>query len=233
MYLCLDAGNTRIKYGYHDGQRWLAQGVADNDLRQQALPAGFVPQHIIISNVAGPDAAARMRAWLGQWPAAQVEVLQASAARCGVRNSYAQPAQLGCDRWAALIGARQLAEGALLIVSAGTATTIDVLEADGLFAGGCILPGLDLMHRSLSQNTAGLPSTPGHFAPLARNTSDAITSGCLHAQLGAIARIQIERPAAQLILTGGAAPALLSHLPQAHHAPWLVLDGLLRLARQS
>ena len=110
----------------------------------------------------------------------------------GVRNGYRNPAQLGCDRFAAAIGAHALEPGkALVVATCGTATTIDALSADGDFLGGMILPGLGLMASSLARNTAQLPqiaasgAVPAGFAD---NTDDAILSGCLSAQAGAIER---------------------------------------------
>jgi len=67
--------------------------------------------------------------------------------------------------------------GACLVVVAGTATTVDVLGSDGAFTGGMILPGLDLMKRSLAQSTAGLPLAKGRFSSAPRSTADAIESG--------------------------------------------------------
>ena len=69
--------------------------------------------------------------------------------QCGVRNGYAKPAQLGSDRWAALIAAWHLVQRKCLVVDSGTATTIDTLSGQGEFVGGLILPGVELMQRSL------------------------------------------------------------------------------------
>jgi len=158
--------------------------------------------------------------------------LRSSAEACGVRNHYEQVERLGSDRWAALIGARGQVSTACLVVCAGTATTVDWLDANGEFRGGSILPGVDLMRASLARNTAQLPLGDGHFRAEPRNTLDAIASGCLHAQLGAIER-QFARlanePGAPCLLTGGAAPHLAPYL----NIPFrltdnLILDGLAR-----
>ncbi len=113
----------------------------------------------------------------------------AAASAGGVVNGYDNPAQLGADRWAALIGARGLHAGPALVVMAGTATTVDCLDAQGVFRGGLILPGLDLMRRSLARNTAGLPEACGGYRVLPTNTDDAIVSGCIAATVGAIERM--------------------------------------------
>lgn len=163
---------------------------------------------------------------------ADVLWLHASAQACGVRNAYARPEQLGADRWAALIGARGLLASACLVVCAGTATTVDLLAADGEFRGGLIFPGFDLMRAALAGNTAQLPLAEGEFKSLPRNTLDAIVSGCLQAQVGGIERMFAgiaSEPGAVCLLTGGGAARLSPHLNiPLQLTDNLILDGLLR-----
>lgn len=109
--------------------------------------------------------------------------LRSSASACGVRNAYEQPERLGADWWAALIGARGQLVSDCLVVCAGTATTVERLDASGEFRGGRFLPGVDLMRASLARNTAQLPLAEGEFRMAPRNTMDAIVSGCLSWQL--------------------------------------------------
>jgi len=151
-----------------------------------------------------------------------LEWFASSAAGGGVSNGYDNPAQLGADRWAALIGARSLHAGPALVVMSGTATTIDVLDADGVFRGGLILPGLDLMRQALARNTAGLPVARGIYSALPTNTDNAIVSGCLAATLGAIERMadspvchpsgKTPGPEFLCLISGGAAATLVPHL---------------------
>ena len=231
MMLCLDCGNTRIKWALRrpEGSGWLASGalatVAAASLRT-ALPAA--PSRVVACNVAGPAGAAALEAALGL----PIEWQRASAAQCGVTNGYAQPERLGADRWAALIGAWHLRRGPALVVCAGTATTIDVLDAQGIFRGGLILPGLDLMAEALAGNTAGLQTPPGEYAELPTTTADAISAGALHATLGAIARMASRLPpASPLLLSGGAADRLQPLLPAPLQLePRLILEGLACIA---
>ena len=76
----------------------------------------------------------------------------------------------------------------LLIVTLGTATTVEALRADGDYLGGLIAPGPALMLQSLAQGTAQLPTldatTPTGGQAFARSTSDAILRGCAAAQAG-------------------------------------------------
>ncbi|MBL8490508.1 MAG: type III pantothenate kinase [Rhodocyclaceae bacterium] len=240
MIVCIDGGNTRLKWGLRNGDRWSRKGgLANRDLAGLAAAiadaAGATPiGRLLACNVAGAPTAAAVDALAARLGAA-TEWVTAEAERCGVRNSYDQPAQLGADRWTALIGARALHRGPCLVVCAGTATTVDVLRADGVFAGGLIVPGLDLMRRSLAQGTAGLPLAVGRMAPLPRNTDDAIASGCLQATLGAVERMfrpMADDSGAACLLSGGAAAALAPHLVlPCRLVEDLVLEGLARIGR--
>lgn len=246
MILCLDAGNTRVKCGLHDGRAWRMQRAFGYDslpelahLLSTLLPAlpselqRVAPRHMVACNVAG--AAVRLQIeQLAQQLAIPLTWLESTSAGFGVRNGYDRPAQLGADRWAGLIAARALSIEASIIVQAGTATTIDLLDAEGVFRGGFILPGLTLMRQSLARNTEQLNDVSGHFSMLPKNTSDAVTSGTLFATLGAIERMRSVHDVAPCILSGGAAADLLPHLAaplrQVDH---LVLEGLLQVAKAS
>lgn len=246
MNVCIDCGNTRIKWGVAPPDAsadWLAQGSLGHE-EIGLLPACLqgplqqtLPGQVLISNVAGATIAEGLHTVLAGWP---LHFVRAETTRCGVQNGYQHPERLGVDRWCALIAAYPLLQArttSALVVSAGTATTIDHLDASGRFQGGMILPGVEMMRRSLSQHTAQLPLAQGALVDWPQGTDDAIISGCLNAQLGAIersfARLQAQNPACPplCLLTGGAAPLLQPHLaipcqPVAH----LVLEGLRRIA---
>lgn len=235
MIVCLDSGNSRIKWGVHDGQQWLAQGAiahADSaELAALAL-AWPMPEQVLLANVAGPDVAAGIRLHLAEWSPRLREVRSGVKAG-GVTNLYNNPEQLGVDRWCALIGARSLVDSACVVVMAGTATTIDTLDADGNFLGGLILPGSHLMLRSLARDTAGLPFANGHYAALPRCTDDAIVSGAIEAQVGAVERAfhRLGDGAASCLISGGNASWLADHLVISHVlAQNLPLEGLRKLA---
>jgi type III pantothenate kinase len=232
MILLVDAGNTRIKWALSEGSAWLTEGVLGHDevARLAQLGAGqHRPRRAICVSVAGDQlsgAITRALATIGLEP----EWFRSSSACCGVTNGYEDPAQLGADRWAALVGAHALHESACLVVCAGTATTVDLLDADGHFQGGLILPGEHLMRQALAGNTAQLPFADGHFVAQPRNTMDAIVSGCRQAQVGAIERmyaIIAEHPGALCLLAGGASAALEPSLSvPVRRIENLVLHGL-------
>ncbi len=237
MILCLDAGNTRLKWGLHDGDAWLAQGAcAHVDCAGLAagIPAGCT--RILACNVAGDTVAAHIKA-LAASLNLPLAWFRSTAACCEVTNGYANPSQLGADRWAALIGARRFHAGPALVVTAGTATTIDLLTAAGHFAGGLILPGLELMRQALARNTAALPAAQGTYCDVPTNTDDAIVSGILHATLGAIERMALRLSPTTTkadflcVLSGGSADLIEPHFQLPHlHIEHLALEGLARAA---
>jgi type III pantothenate kinase len=246
--LLIDIGNTFVKWGRY---RAAAAGpAADHCLESgHALLAEIpelaavwrrlrAPERVLISNVAGTRVRATIIRVLEIWPdAPAVHWLVAQSEQCGVKNGYRNPAQLGSDRWAAMIGARSLVGArAVLVVVCGTATTIDFVDPGGAFAGGVILPGVGLMIRSLHEGTAALPDADGQYADHPQQTVDAIVSGCQHALAGAVERMyRMERashPDTACLLSGGAAKALAPRLtiPFRLHEN-LVLEGLHRIAQ--
>jgi type III pantothenate kinase len=253
--LLIDAGNTRIKWAItaEDATAgvWLAMGSASHaDLRDDASAAGLVAAaiaascvaaggapiaHVLIANVAGQAVRDLLTTALAEPSLAiapdTIEWFASIPERAGVRNAYRNPYQLGCDRFAAAIGAHALAPGkAIVVANCGTATTIDAITADGTFLGGMILPGLGLMASSLARNTAQLPQiAPGTQLPegFADNTDDAILTGVLAAQTGAIERAFELHDAVECIISGGAAPYIAPQVPVPHrHIENIVLIGL-------
>jgi type III pantothenate kinase len=240
--LAIDAGNTRIKWGVYEigaGKEAtrLSGGVAPHDDVVRIF-AEDVPRSVIASNVAGAHIASQLQEQC-RLNNAELHIIASRASQCGVTNNYRNPAQLGSDRWAALIGARRLGEGAKLVVMAGTATTVDALTAEGVFLGGLIVPGVTLMRAALNRNTAQLGPEAGQFETFPQSTPDAIMSGAIQASAGAIERMYEELAAREqsvpeVILSGGAAPDLLPRLPFAASVyEHLVLEGLVEIARQA
>ena len=256
MRLLIDVGNTRIKWALADPTQpaphwdpdhgmlsgWRARGTV---LRAQCAeltadwlaamdsPNGAVITDAVIANVAGAALQQQLGDLLQRCGiAARAQHWFASTANlAGVHNAYRVPAQLGCDRFAALIGARALfGAQRVIVVSCGTATTIDALDTDGTFIGGMILPGLAMMASALARNTAQLPQIdPGAGVPalFADHTDAALASGCLQAQCGAILRALDAFDGALCLLAGGAARAIGAALPVPYHLfDNLVLPGL-------
>lgn len=235
--LAIDAGNTRVKWGLHGGGRWLAAGWIET-ARAARLQPVFAelprPAAILVSNVAGARLRTALARALPRVPRARW--IRSRAAQGGVLSGYANPAQLGCDRWAALVGARGLHRGAAVVVNAGTALTVDALTAEGVFVGGLIVPGADLMQAALARDTAGLRRLRGHYSFFPDNTGDAMLSGAVNALCGAVermaghlARASGRRPLC--LLSGGAAALIAPHLNlRVKLVDNLVLEGLVAIA---
>ena len=246
--LLVDAGNTRIKWALADANpaaplgRWKSSGSVVRGQVESLAEAWAALEigRVLASNVAGPEVRASLENMLAarnlapQWQASRAEL-------AGIRNAYRQPTQLGSDRFCSAIGAHAMfPDQALLVVTCGTATTIDAITADGVFRGGLILPGFGLMAAALARHTAQLPEVEpqSETALFADNTEEAIIAGCMAAQAGAIERAYAgfmqEHPgeATLCLISGGAGAAIAAQLAVPHrHVDNLVLPGLQTIAR--
>jgi type III pantothenate kinase len=249
MLLLIDAGNTRVKWGIAadamlaslttESVSWRHYGVLDRtDLDQLERVWKDLPvTRVVVANVAGAALRERLQAILQSVFGASIEIVwfASQALLAGVRSHYRNPVQLGCDRFAAVIGARALfPQRALIVATCGTATTVDAVTRAGEFIGGMILPGLGVMATSLALNTAQLPQIQ-HIStlttPFADNTDDAIVAGCIAAQAGAIERaVQVHRAQQGdviCVLAGGAGKVLAPYLAvPCENVDNLVLIGL-------
>ncbi len=247
MLLAIDAGNTRIKWAVFapGASEPLESGAC---LHQDLLAAPAAWQgcaKALLSNVAGDTVGARIRNLL-QGLNIPLHEHTAKAAACGLQNNYDQPEKLGADRWAALIAAWELYQQPCVVVSAGTAITIDAINKvaeGGEFLGGMILPGIRLMQQSLLDGTAGIRESMGQWQDFPTNTANALYSAAITAAAGNVkgmaARLQHRTGQPPLvILTGGDAQLLAECLletivmtNQLVIADNLVLQGLLILER--
>lgn len=245
--LLIDIGNSRIKWArLANGRMGRMHALALTQLEQfESALLRMPPLHAVhVSSVAGQGIERRLRRMLashGQ-PAPQLATTAAQAG--GIRNSYREPWRLGVDRWLACIGAWHLTgHQPLCVASAGTALTIDAIDATGQHRGGLIVPGPTLMRTSLLGRTDGIAvrargGRRGRIAlpGLADNTRDAVDLGSLRACAALVDRCVADLAAQldttpRLLLTGGAACALLPLLQgQPEHHADLVLQGLAILA---
>lgn len=240
MILLLDVGNTRLKWALTSPRGWIAHGALPNQdigtlalTQWQNLPR---PLRVVGVNVAGEALRVRIEGQLARWRL-WPHWLRPTARAAGVTNAYVQASQLGPDRWAALIAAKRKIEGACVVVNAGTALTVDALDADGVFRGGLIIPGLNMMRQALAANTARLQVSGGLFQEFPDNTADAIFSGSIQAACGAVDRMRaLLAPTGQgvsTVLSGGGAGELSARLaPPVACREHLVLEGVEVLAEE-
>ncbi|KOF53921.1 pantothenate kinase [Achromobacter sp. DMS1] len=199
MIILIDSGNSRLKVGWLDdsrpaGRREAAVAAFDGlDLDALDRWLGSLPQpprRAVGVNVAG-EARGQAIAAILQRHGCRVDWSRSQASTLGLTNSYRNPSQLGADRWAALLGVlSRLPEThpPFLLASFGTATTIDTVGPDNVFAGGLILPGPAMMRTALAQGTANLPVAQGQVVFYPVDTHEAIASGIAAAQAGAVMR---------------------------------------------
>lgn len=241
MILVLDCGHSRLAWGFAGEHGWAVQGtVANQDIGTLALRNWQNlqrPMRVVGINVAGEAVRVRVEAQLTRWRL-MPQWLIATEAACGVGNRYALPSQLGADRWAALVAARtrvaqELFPPPCVVVNARTAITVDALDAAGVFRGGVVLPGLNLMLQALAANTS-LKIPPGKYEHFPVNNADALMSGAVQAVCGTIeqmrGRLGGEDVTVKCIL-GGAAGEIATHLTApVEVVDNLVLEGALALA---
>lgn len=245
MRLLLDIGNTRIKWAVLTGKGLQAQqaiahaGLSTAQLGTQVFaPSGQVTQ-VLVSNVAGPAMAEQVRqAARDCWqlePQFVTATASVSVEGRVLRNAYAEPQKLGSDRWLAMLAAHALEPAAALVVSVGTAMTLDAVSETGQHLGGMIVPGPDLMMSSLMHNTSDIAARAAQGAQddvfFADNTLGCVYQGALHAAVALIeaahARLATTAGPVRLLLTGGAASRIQPHLSMPVQAlPDLVLRGL-------
>ncbi|MEO8000488.1 MAG: type III pantothenate kinase [Arenimonas sp.] len=150
----------------------------------------------------------------------------------GVRIAYPDPQQMGVDRFLALLAANQGKQSALL-VSVGSALTVDVLQANGQHHGGLITATEIIIRNAMENRFANFRNLSGLAVGFSDNTADALASGARYMVLGIIEKTWREashllnEPELPLLITGGAAEALLPDLPDnTQYQPTLVLEGL-------
>lgn len=262
--LCIDEGNTRTKWGVFD--TWPQPVCHEKSLgvqasieldSEQAVTAWFERLHpdwlalgvqaVGLCSVRQGPLERTLRALLVLHHLAFFTVTP-NTGSC-LRTRYAQPLQLGQDRWAACLAVSHRTQNPYnLVLGLGTATTADALVQTSrqtlmthvtvpwVHWGGVIFPGVNTMFESLSRNTARLPRANWKgFQDWPVDTESAIASGIAHAQVDTILRLQeklevtVDAPV-QLWLSGGFAKNLADVLEGTaqvldHAVLWGVLDS--------
>lgn len=251
--LLIDIGNSRLKWAMASSNDnlhsdFINQGASMNDSPNQLAQFDQISKNqtiekIICSSVIGEVKTLALKKYLKAiMPQASWFQINGTSAIEYLSSQYDQPEQLGTDRRAIALGAHQMFPNKnLLVISAGTATTIDLITPTH-HMGGWIIPGMTLMTNALNSNTAQLPKVltdqDRSSLSIGTNTNDAIYQGILASHLGAILMAQeyVKNQKMTLdlmIITGGNAKKLIGYLNDSasrltiHHEKQLVLKGLL------
>ncbi len=252
--LVADVGNTQTVIGLYEGGRLVEhwrlssrrEHTADELTWQLAglfAQRGFEPERaagVMVASVVPhlddvvAEAFARV---VGRPPA----FVGSPEVRTGIAVDYKNPREVGADRIVNALAARERVGSPCIVLDCGTATTFDVVSPEGHYAGGLILPGVEIALEALSQRAAKLPevSIRRTDALIARDTVSSIQAGSfwgtVEALRGLIRRLRAEpgMNGAPVVATGGLSSLFVPELPEVDlHAPWLTLDGLYLLARR-
>lgn len=251
-HLLIDIGNTNIKWceyrsalgpvrrqshvkwdSYKNFADWFERQCAEHSM----------PDRVLVSNVAGKEIEDYLSRWCVERWALSPTFIQAKATQLGVENGYKRPAQLGADRWMALLAARQLAPDGAIVVDCGTTITIDLLNGQGIFQGGLIMPGADLNVESLLKSTSDIAALHRQTAAdkienqaPGRSTQSCVINGALFAAQGGVGHaINVFKVKSSdnltILATGGAAGDIFSGLDfEVQVVPDLVFQGLALIA---
>ena len=248
MILVVDIGNTRIKWACVTRHGLADRGEAVHgrnpgaalEALDEAAPAQL--DRVVAVNVAGEGMASSLSKYVNRRWKVESEFIATAQEGHGVRCAYADPSRMGSDRWVALIAGFRLADGAACVIDAGTAVTLDAVDANGRHLGGLILAGPRVIATALDRQTSGIGKTRDRSRPgqgstvLGSSTDEAVAkgamlglSGALDRAVSAVAGELDEQPA--VYLTGGDATTLSPWLAApCDHRPHLVLEGLGSIA---
>jgi len=253
MLLVVDAGNTNVVFAVHDGEGWRGTWrIATEPQRTsdeyavwllQLLQLTGIDRKAIDRAVIGtvvPAALYHLRRLVRDWFGCEPLVAR-STLDWGFDIRVDNPEEVGADRLVNALAAHTLYRGPLVVIDFGTATTFDVVGADGAYLGGVIAPGVNLSIEALHRAAARLPriGIGRPHAVIGRSTVPAMQSGIYWGYVGMIeglvARIRAEfdgdSAALKVVATGGLAPLFSEGTAVIERIdPEITLDGLRLLA---
>ena len=244
MFLLIDIGNTKTKWMLRDDKSIYKQDTFfTEDIDQDHFEFDEKIKKIFISNVAGFEKEAILKIKLKKF-SCPIEFIEAHKKLNHLTNNYQDATKLGTDRWLSALSVSHDIKKTAVIVSVGTAVTIDYLSFDEkksqhTFEGGVILPGLHLTKNALENNTADLKNSEGAFQMPPINTGNAIQSGFILSVLGNIKYFfelaSSKSKDIKIILSGGDTELIHQHMDEdlkkyVSIKKDLVLEGLFIIA---
>jgi type III pantothenate kinase len=254
MLLAINANNTNVKFGLFDGDRMAGDWRMRTDsgrtadeylvwLSQLLALAGIDRRSIresIIATVV-PQALLNLRLLCEKHLGTKPLVVGEPGVTLGIKVLLDRPNEVGADRLANAVGGHLICPEPLVVVDFGTATTFDVVDGEGSYAGGVISPGINLSIEALHSATAMLPriavAAPPHV--IGKNTLEAMQSGIFWGYIGliegVIGRIQKEfGDPLTVIATGGLAPLFVNATPVIRRLePEITMRGLVEIHRRN
>ncbi len=234
MRLLVDAGNSRLKWRLDDAGVIVDHGagvLADADPLPGVLARSADVSRVAVSTVASEEKRLRFLSYLSGQVKAPATCYWAEPQRGGLVNAYQDYRLMGADRWHAMYGAWQEHRRGFVVVDAGSAITVDYVNSAGRHLGGFILPGLNMMLKSLKVDAAriGFDPEPVSGARPGTTTGECVNHGLAWLTGALVGRVHQDSDALGLpdiLVTGGDADRLLQLGLAARCYPSLVLDGL-------
>ncbi len=255
MLLAIDTGNTNTLFAIHDGKKWRAQWRSATDSTKTAddyavwltqlmhlsgLEIGKINACIISSVV--PQGLFNMRNLARRYLNVEPLVIGENV-DINVPVKIPKPSEVGADRLVNAVGALEVYDGPMIVIDSGTATTFDVVGADGGFEGGIIAPGINLSMRALHDASAKLPRVaiqpPEGNKVIGTDTVSAMQSGVFWGYMelidGLVNRIKDEYGAPMTIVATGGVASLFEGAAETidHFDPDLTIRGLLVLYQRN
>jgi type III pantothenate kinase len=255
MLLAIEQGNTNTLFAVHDGERWTAQWRAGTDstrtadeyavwLSQLLAMAGLALgafDGCIISSVV-PQSIFNLRNLARRYLHVEPLVIGENA-DLGIPVRIDKPSEAGADRLVNAIGAHIVYAGDLIVIDSGTATTFDVIAADGGFEGGVIAPGINLSMEALHSAAAKLPRVaiqrPRGNTSIGKDTVAAMQSGVFWGYIalieGLVQRIKDDWGKPMTVIGTGGVASLFHGATNAidHFDPDLTIRGMLEIYRRN
>ena len=231
MYLLIDIGNTRIKWQQRDDKDIL---LTDSILVEEFMDIDFSSiksiDKIIVSNVNHSIVLDKLKEILSKFKCPIIETSTDSNEY--LINDYDDSTLLGVDRWIAALGAWKLYQKRLLIINAGTAITVDLIDLDknnkAHFKGGMILPGIAISLAVLNNSTNLIDTEIGKSQYPSLNTKDAVTTGIMMSIQGAVNLVCRKLPSSlPILLTGGDANLIYEQSEEDWKSRIKLEDGLI------
>ena len=236
MNIVIDAGNTRIKVGLFEDREMIQHMIfLDLESLKQFMLASRA-SHVLVSSVNHDPA--QILSW-SQAPGKKISL--ASTLPLPIQLAYKTPHTLGVDRLAAVCGALELfPDKNCLIIDAGTCINYEFLDAQGVYHGGAISPGISMRFEAMHTFTARLPlvNAKAQVGLIGNSTETCMQSGVMNGAVeevkGTIKQYQVLYPDLMVILCGGDYTFFENNLkPSIFVTPELVLIGLNRILRHN
>jgi type III pantothenate kinase len=250
VLLSIDIGNTNIVLGLFEGEEVKKKWRLLSDIQKSCddyavdIIELFLTEKIDCMQVSGvmiasvvPTLTDKIEAAVRKFVNENVPVLVVGHknVELGIEIKLANKKEVGADRLVNAVAGFEKFGGNLIIIDFGTATTFDVVGAEGEYLGGVIAPGVNLSLKALYDMTAQLPkiSLKAQKNVIGKSTVEAMNSGVYFGYIsmveGMIAKIEAELGAKTTkIITGGLAEIFYEPLKETihHHEPNLTLKGL-------